>query len=74
MAESTVDTPALYKDEKAPQHSDRDDSIEEKQVGGDSEKYGEHDTEIVTDVGAVYEDVRAIDLGEDGKEKPIGAH
>lgn len=29
---------------------------------------------IVNEVGDVFEDVRAIDLGEDGKERPIGAY
>ena len=76
MAESTVETPALYKEEKTTQGSDHDDSLEEKRAGGgDSEKYGvQYDTQIVTEVGDVYEDVRAIDLDENGKEKPIGVY
>ena len=75
MAESTVETPALYKDEKATPHSDLDDSLDEKRVGGgDSDKHGvKEDTQAIMDVGDVYEDVRAIDLDENGKEKPIGA-
>ncbi len=28
----------------------------------------------VTDIGGVFEDGRAIDLGEDGKERPIGSY
>lgn len=34
----------------------------------------EHDNiEVISDVhGEVYDDIRDIDLGEDGKEKPIG--
>ena len=73
MAEYTVQTPALYKDEQA---TDPDASLDEKQVGGkDSEKDGvKRDTRVTTDVGDVYEDVRTIDLGKNGKEKPIGVY
>ena len=65
-------TNMLCKVEKATPH---DDSLDEKRIGGgDSDKYGaKEDTQVIMDVGDVYEDVRTIDLDENGKEKPIGA-
>ena len=74
MSKFTFEGQALYKDEKATQRSNHDDPLDEKGVNGsDSEKYAvEHDTQVNTDVGDVYEDIRAIDLDENGKEKPIG--
>lgn len=48
-------------------------SLDEK--GSLKEKGGFSPDEFdVAVVGDVYEDVRAIDLGENGKERPIGAH
>lgn len=37
------------------------------------EKYGRVEVAVPID-GDVYHDVRAIDLGENGKERPIGAY
>ncbi|KAJ3513900.1 hypothetical protein NLJ89_g2700 [Agrocybe chaxingu] len=55
-----------------PAHSRTDSFGDEK--GLEKEKAGSVEIahSIHEDVGDVYDDVRAIDLGEDGKERPIG--
>lgn len=71
------DIPALA-DEKASQHSKRS-GVHSRVNSYSDEKHpyesGKDDVQIaadVGDVGDVYEDVRAIDLDDSGKEKPIG--
>lgn len=40
---------------------------------GSGEKYSSGSIEIAASIqGDVYDDIRAIDMGEDGKERPIG--
>lgn len=46
---------------------------DEKLEKGSAEKSSNDSVEIATSIqGDVYDDIRAIDLGEDGKERPIG--
>lgn len=52
-----------------PLHTEKDGSFSDEK-GGDKENGS---IEIAADFqGDVYDDLRAIDMGEDGKERPIG--
>ena len=69
---ATVEAPELFTQEKQEKQDRSTDSV-------DGEKLGYHEKVIdgievvdLVDVGDVFEDVRAIDMGPDGKERPIG--
>ena len=67
---AAVDAPVLEKTQPpaAPEHADSFSS--EKEKGGGKEK---PTVEVVgDDLGEVFDDVRDIDLDENGKERPIG--
>ena len=56
---------------KQPLHK-RNDSFGEEKVS-DEEKAESGSIEVASSLhGDVYDDFRAIDMGEDGKERPIG--
>jgi len=55
-----------------PSH-ERTGSFGDEKGSYDKEKGGSGSIEVATSLpGDVYDDVRAMDLGEDGKERPIG--
>ncbi|KAF7290827.1 OPT oligopeptide transporter [Mycena indigotica] len=67
MAATVDSVPALVHDEKDEKHSSRGSFADEKGVY-QPEKVNLDDAE---EVGDVFNDVRLIDLGEDGHERPI---
>jgi hypothetical protein len=64
MATATVD--ALPKEKEA--NLERGNSYDEKHSGSGKESV----QDIDIGAGEIYEDVRIIDMGADGKERPIG--
>lgn len=48
------------------------DSFDEKASYNDEKLEVVRDTDSTSFIGDVYEDVRPIDMGDDGKERPIG--
>ena len=66
---STTDMNALPKVENVPPTPG---SFDEKESLKEKDGFPTVDDFDVAVVGDVYEDVRAIDLGENGKERPIG--